>query len=175
VTGVDVAEPMLELARQRTDPSMPTEYLLDDATTLSRVAQDSVDGATCQLGLMDIPDLDAALYSIHRVLRPGGWLVAVLGHPCFLAPHAVTVDLAERRARAVPTYLEEGFWRSANPNGIRGRAGNYLNTLIQAGFRLDEIEEPQASPLLADEQPIYAAVPIVLGLRAIPEDRSPVR
>jgi hypothetical protein len=75
----------------------------------------------------------------------------------------------------VPTYLEEGFWRSANPNGIRGRAGNYLNTLIQAGFRLDEIEEPQASPLLADEQPIYAAVPIVLGLRAIAEDRSPVR
>jgi ubiquinone/menaquinone biosynthesis C-methylase UbiE len=182
VTGVDVAEPMLELARQRTDRSMPIEYLLDDATSLSRVAQDSVDGVTCQLGLMDIRDLDAALRAIHRVLRAGGWLVAVLGHPCFLAPDAVTVDLGERRARAVPTYLEEGFWRSANPNGIRGRAGNYhrtiatyLNALVRAGFRLDEIEEPQASPLLADEQPIYAAVPIVLGLRAIAEDRSPVR
>lgn len=177
VTGVDSAAGMLELARRHTDRAMPITYLLDDVTSLSRLREHGVDGVTCQLGLMDISDLDAALHAIRRVLRPGGWLVAVLGHPCFLAPHAVTITIDGREARAIPSYLGEGFWRSANPNGIRGRAGNhhrtiatYLNAVIRAGYRLDEIDEPAASARLASEQPIYAAVPIMFGFRAIAED-----
>lgn len=103
----------------------------------------------------------------------------MIGHPCFLAPYAATVNLDGQPARSVSAYFEKGFWRSSNPNGIRARGGNYhrtiapyLNALIRAGFRLDEINEPTASPLLAAEQPIYATVPIVFGLRAIVEERS---
>jgi len=60
------------------------------------------------------------------------------------------------------------------PPGMRGRAGNYhctlgayLNTLIQAGFAIEEISEPEATPLLADQQPVYTSVPIFLGVRAV--------
>lgn len=77
-------------------------------------------------------------------------------------------------ARAVRSYFHEGLWRSSNPQGIRGRAGNYhrtlatyLNTLIQGGFTIEEISEPEATPLLADQQPVYTSVPIFLGVRAV--------
>jgi SAM-dependent methyltransferase len=38
------------------------------------------DGCTCELALMDIDDLAGAL---STVLRPGGWFVASIVHPCF--------------------------------------------------------------------------------------------
>lgn len=174
VTGVDSAEAMIDLARQRTDPAAPVSYVVDDATRLASFADGAVDGVTCQLRLMDIADLDATVVAARRVLRPGGWFVAIIGHPCFLAPHVATTQLGGQPARAVRSYFHEGLWRSSNPQGIRGRAGNYhrtlatyLNTLIQGGFTIEEISEPEATPLLADQQPVYTSVPIFLGVRAV--------
>jgi hypothetical protein len=43
----------------------------------------------------------------------------------------------------------------------------YLNALGHAGLRLDAVEEPEASPLLASQQPVYARRPIFIGLGAI--------
>lgn len=124
---------------------------------------------------MDIGDLDACLLAIRRVLRLDGWFVFVIGHPCFLAPHATTAPDADgREGRLVSRYFDPGFWRSANPHGVRGRAGNfhrplstYLNSLIAARFWLDEFLEPRATPLLAEQQPVYQHVPIFFAGRAI--------
>lgn len=174
VTGVDVASAMIDLARRRTHISAPVTYHVGDATRLEGIGNSCFDGVTCQLGLMDVGDLDAALAAVHRVLRPGGWLVAVIGHPCFLAPHARQLKVDDHLVVGIGTYFDEGFWRSTNPDGIRGRAGNYhrtlatyLNTLTTAGFALEQIVEPDASPLLAAQQPIYANVPIFFGFRAV--------
>jgi hypothetical protein len=72
----------------------------------------------------------------------------------------------------VTGYFEERFWRSSNPNGVR-RAGNhhrtlstYLNSLVRSGFMLELVEEPMASPLLAQQQPLYEEVPIFFAARA---------
>ncbi len=127
-------------------------------------------------------ELAATLSAVHRVLRPGGWFVAVVAHPCFLAPHALTTTVEGRPARAVHAYFEDGFWRSGNPHGVRGRAGNhhrslatYLNALIGAGLRIDAVAEPRATPLLASQQPVYTGVPIFLGLRATTAATKPKR
>ncbi len=165
---------MLELARQRTDPGAPISWLMNDAEQLPGCDSHAFDGVTCQLGLMDIADLDAALSSIRRVLRPGGWFVFLISHPAFLAPHAETAaDSQGRTGRLISRYFDSEFWRSSNPNGIRGRAGNYhrplhvyLNGLIAAGFRLEAVVEPRASRLLAEQQPVFANVPIFLAARA---------
>jgi hypothetical protein len=76
--------------------------------------------------------------------------------------------------RLVRRYFDPEFWRSANPNGVRGRAGNYhrplstyLNSLITAGFVPDAFLEPRATPLLAEQQPVYQHVPIFFAGRAI--------
>src|SRR6266487_1445593 len=149
-------------------------YRVDDAERLSSCADASFDGVTCQLGLMDIGDLAAAVHAVARVLRPAGWFVLVIGHPCFLAPGASTAEgPGGVPGRLITGYLGEGFWRSGNPHGIRGRAGNYhrtlstyLNTLAGAGFVVAAVDEPRASALLLAEQPVYEHLPIFLGLRA---------
>jgi ubiquinone/menaquinone biosynthesis C-methylase UbiE len=167
VVGVDSSEAMLDRARTHDVPAVVT-YALDDAQVLGTQPDEAFDGVTCQLALMDIPDLDATLAAVRRVLRPGGWFAFVIGHPCTLVPDAVRTQLPDGRpAMTVAGYFDERFWRSANPNGVR-RAGNhhrtlstYLNALVRAGFRLDAVDEPRPSPLLATQQPAYAQVPML--------------
>jgi SAM-dependent methyltransferase len=87
VVGVDSSPEMVAFARRHAIPPS-VEYVVDDAQRLASLESGSFDGATCQLALMDIPDLDATLEALCRVLRPGGWFVFVIGHPCFLMPEA---------------------------------------------------------------------------------------
>jgi len=172
VVGVDQSEAMLELARRHGGPPS-LRYVHDDAQRLSRLADGMADGVTCQLGLMDIPDLDATLAAVRRVLRPGGWFVFVIGHPCVLTPDGETLQNADgTTGRWVSDYFTERFWRSPNPEGVR-RAGNYhrtlatyLNALIAAGFALERVAEPRASATLAAQQPVYASVPLMWAARA---------
>jgi SAM-dependent methyltransferase len=173
VVGTDASEAMVSLAGRHRDPSgCEVAYVVDDAQHLGAFCSASFDGVTCQLGLMDIPDLDATLGAMHRVLRDDGWFVFVIGHPCFLAPDAAVTERPDGRAAvAITGYLDERFWRSSNPNGVR-RAGNhhrtlatYLNALTRSGFVLDQVNEPRAAPLLARQQPLYSDVPIFLAGR----------
>lgn len=177
VVGVDASTAMLGRARQHdvdgTPGSTSVSYVHDDAERLTAFDDATFDGVTCQLGLMDIPDLDATLRAVRRVLRPGGWFVFVIGHPCFLAPDAMRVATAHGRpAVQVTGYFRERFWRSTNPQGVR-RAGNhhrtlatYLNALTGAGLVLEQADEPIARPLLAEQQPLYSEVPIFFAARA---------
>lgn len=166
VIGVDSSGEMVRLARERTART-DVRYVEDDAQRLASFPDAWADGVTCQLALMDIPDLDATLAAAHRVLRPGGWFAFVIGHPCFLAPDARPALLDDGRpAVTVTGYFDERFWRSANPQGVR-RAGNhhrmlatYLNALSAEGFVLERVDEPRPSAQLAAERPLYTQVPI---------------
>lgn len=123
VLGVDSSPVMIDLARRHGTPSgPPIEYREGDAQTLAQIDKDSFDGAVSHLALMDIPDLDSTLAAVHRVLRPGGWFVLVISHPCFLVPGAERVEVGEHAGLAVTGYFRERFWRSRHPNGVR-RAG----------------------------------------------------
>jgi SAM-dependent methyltransferase len=176
VVGTDQSEAMITAARRHLDSASASDidYVVDDAQELRAFKDSTFDGVTCQLGLMDIPDLRAGLESMYRVLRPDGWLVFVIGHPCFLVPDAtITTAIGGRPAVSITGYFRERFWRSSNPKGVR-RAGNYhrtlstyLNGLVRAGFVLDAVDEPSASDLLLQQQPLYAEVPIFFGGRAI--------
>lgn len=174
VLGVDASEAMIGLARGHGAPDEGNvSYVVDDAQGLATCDTASFAGVSCQLGLMDVGDLDATLAAVHRVLQRDGWFVFVISHPCFLVPDARPVDWDDgRRAVTVTGYFRERFWRSSSPDGVR-RAGNYhrtlstyLNALRRTGFVLEETREPTASPLLAAQQPLYREVPIFFAARA---------
>jgi hypothetical protein len=83
-------------------------------------------------------------------------------------------------SRRASSDFDEGFWRSANPDGIRGRVGNYhrtlstyLNTLAGFGFHLDAFEEPLPSPLLSEWEPVYSNLPIFFAARSLLLRRAP--
>lgn len=174
VVAADLSEAMIENARRHGTPAGPAiTYVVDDAQTLASLDAATFAGATCQLGLMDIPDLDATLAAVARVVEPGGWFAFVIGHPCFLVPGAGRTETADGTPAAVVSgYFRERFWRSTNPEGVR-RAGNYhrmlstyLTALSQAGFDLELALEPEANALLADQQSLYSQVPIFFAARA---------
>jgi SAM-dependent methyltransferase len=75
VLGVDVSARMLERARQRAGGS--AEFVLGDAQT-HQFERASFDAVISRCGLMFFADPDAAFANLHRALRPGGRLVALI-------------------------------------------------------------------------------------------------
>jgi 2-polyprenyl-3-methyl-5-hydroxy-6-metoxy-1,4-benzoquinol methylase len=137
VVGVDLSQKLLDIAR-REEESEPLDitYLHEDAQSLKSIVCEQFDGVVCNMALMDIPDLAATAHNTQRFLRPKGWFITSITHPCFQIPPN-------------HNYYEEGFWRSDNPDGVRGQVGAYhrtlsayLNAFGQAGLLLERMTEP---------------------------------
>jgi len=169
VTGTDISAALLEIARAE-DRRAPRgiEYVLDDATTLERFEDATFDGATANLAVNDIDDLDGLMAAVARVLKQGGWFVSSAMHPCFWAPTFEEADGVRR-----PDYFREGrWWRSDDsPAGPVAKLGHQhrtlstlLNALRPAGLVLDRIEEPRAG---------ISPVATVLVIRAIKAPLQP--
>lgn len=168
VIGVDISTQLIAIAQRDEDAEpLGVTYLVDDATTLTKLPDAAFDGVVCNLALMDIPDLTATYQTVWRILRPTGWFVFSITHPCFQSPHALWHTASNGTiSRELFSYFVEGFWRSDNPQGVRGQVGahhrtlsTYLTTLVQSHFVLEHLSEPQ--PLSTEP----AAVP---GYRVIP-------
>jgi len=174
VVGVDISAKLLEVARcdEANEPS-GIIYLQNDAQSLAGLEDASFDGVLCNLALMDIPDLHAAFRAVWCILRPHGWFVFSIVHPCLHPPASRWVRNVNGTVnREVAGYFAEIFWYSGNPNGVRGLVGayhrtlsTYLNSLLDAGFILDYFAEPQATGYIADRIPGYRESPGVLVVR----------
>jgi SAM-dependent methyltransferase len=148
VTGVDVSEDMLRRAAEkgvRTVHANAVSLPFEDA---------SFDAAVSVFTNTDVDDLAAVVREIARVVRPGGPVVYVAVHPCFVGPHSVYdpeggVPVFEPGwYRQVGRYTEApGIWRES---GVRIRVGAthlplapFLQAFVDAGLRLERIEEPE--------------------------------
>ena len=148
VTGVDISAEMLGRARAAS-PADITYIHADITSDLAWRDEQAFDGCTCDMALMDIYDLAGALSAVTAVLRPGGWFVASIVHPCLPG--------TERGASSWPPaqgYESEGWWISPedhSPDGVRIRVGathrklsTYLNALLDAGLEAERFDEPPA-------------------------------
>jgi ubiquinone/menaquinone biosynthesis C-methylase UbiE len=174
VTGIDLSEEMLALAaRHESREPLGVRYLQDDAEHLATVSAQQFDGVVCSMALMDCGDPGAVFRSVVRVLRPGGWLVSALTHPCFQVPGYQRVPVPpDAWAWQVTDYFTERTWHSADPGGVRSRVGahhrtlgSYLNAAAEAGLALTRVSEPPATGPLATRSPWYTQVPAILCLR----------
>ena len=153
VVGVDISEKLLQIAeREEATDSLGIKYVNDDACELSMIADASFDGVVCNWSLLDISDLDACLETVSRVLRPDGWLVFSITHPCFLTrDFAWKTEASDMSVdRLVRSYFQEGFSPPRVGGGIRGKVGRhyrtfgtYLNSVTGAGLMLDRVIESQ--------------------------------
>lgn len=76
VTGVDIAEPMLAIARQRCGASPQVSFALTDVSALP-YADASYDIALATQVYEYVDDIDGALAELARVVRPGGRVLLV--------------------------------------------------------------------------------------------------
>jgi ubiquinone/menaquinone biosynthesis C-methylase UbiE len=177
VTGLDLAPNLLALA-QRSEEQEPLGivYVQGDAERTEQLRDCQFTGCICVMALINIPDLQATFQSIRRILKPGGWLVFAIPHPCFETPHAQWTSLPDPvhpRGRIVTGYFDERQWFSSNPDGVRSRVGDYhrmlstyLNQLAAAGFALDRALEPGPSARQAERVSGTREVPTLLLIRA---------
>jgi ubiquinone/menaquinone biosynthesis C-methylase UbiE len=174
VTGVDLCESLLAIGRaEELRNSRSVSYVFADAQRLDGVDDASFDAAVCSLALMDIPDLDCCLDEAARIVRPHGWLVFTITHPCFQTPESRWTGKAGGTVkREVRGYFREGHWRSDNPDGVRGRVGAYHRTLstyvaalAHAGWTIEAMREPQPTDEVSARVPGYAEAAAVLAVR----------
>lgn len=174
VVAIDLSPELIALAQQEElATSLGITYIVADAQTLNAVPDAQFDGVVCNLALMDIPNLPATCQAVWRVLRPGGWFVVSITHPCFEAPHARWQTTADgSTSRLIIDYLTEGFWRSCNPVGVRGKVGanhrtlaTYINTFIASGLTIDRIVEPQPAEVEGQSAHGTRTIPTFMLLR----------
>ena len=160
VVGVDISQQLLQIA-ERDEHAEPLgiEYINDDASEISKLDDATFDGVACNWSLLDIDDLDGCLKAVERVLRPGGWLVFSVTHPCFLTRgFAWESERGETSVDSlVGSYFREGFSPPGVGGGIRGRVGRhyrtlgtYLNGVVDAGLVLERTVELQRNAGQAD-------------------------
>jgi SAM-dependent methyltransferase len=147
VTGVDVSADQLRVARARAGGTV--ELVHADASSLP-FPDASFDAVAAVFVHTDLPDYRAVVAEAVRVLRSGGRFVHLGLHPCFVGPFSRYQGAAE------PPLLFSGYrqtgWTDDAPGfgeGLRREIGAWhlplaelLNALLDAGLRLDRLEEP---------------------------------
>jgi ubiquinone/menaquinone biosynthesis C-methylase UbiE len=136
VTGVDVSEEMLRHARRyEADDPRRIAYVHGDAQNLT-FAERIFDGVACHMALMDIPGLAPTIDSVARVLRPGGWFVFSIVHPCYRGHVDNVTDY----------LLDHRYQKRIPPDWLPAHAyhrplGTYLSELARAGFHIERVVE----------------------------------
>jgi len=146
VTGIDVSEDMLRLARER-----GLEVVHADAAALP-FDDESFDAVISMWTHTDVDDFAPVVREIARVLRRDGPFVYLGAHPCFVGPHSRFVS-----AKGVPV-LHAGYRQTERytdapgitRDGLRAKVGAthlplglFLQTFFDAGFSLEHFEESE--------------------------------
>lgn len=162
VTGVDISEKMLEKAREKTDSAIC--YLQSSIEDIS-FQPDSFDVVLSSLAFHYIASFEQVVQKVSSVLAPGGAFVFSVEHPVFTAYGSQDWYYDENGKILhfpVDNYFYEGE-RNANFLGeevtkYHRTLTSYLNGLLQNGFELKAVVEPQPSeqllrtvPGMADE------------------------
>ena len=185
LTALDVSETFLRAA---SDADASIGHVLADGISLP-FPNRSFDAVTAFMSMMDMPDPEAALVEVARVVRPGGWLQFSITHPVSSIPRRrwIDDDHGERSMLAIGGYFDEGEmidrWSfGAAPDEMRERhepftitwsrrtVSSWINLVIASGFAIDHVAEPFADQATAAAHPEVAdtrIVPYCLIIRAL--------
>ena len=172
VTAIDASPTLLRYA-QEADPA--SRYLLADAAALP-FADESFEIIVAYNSLMDIEDMHGAVREAAQVLTPGGRFCICVTHP---VSDAGGFDAKEPDATFTirGSYLgrrpyDQTFERDELRMRFRGWSyalEDYARALEEAGFLIERLREPAASPAAVAHLASYRRwqrLPMFLHLRA---------
>jgi 2-polyprenyl-3-methyl-5-hydroxy-6-metoxy-1,4-benzoquinol methylase len=168
VTGVDLADRFLEIAREReSQERLGITYHHASVAEMDLLPGSHFHKAVSNYVLMDVRDYEGALRHVYRVLRPGGRFVVVISHPCFSCGPAGWVIPAldsprkeDRFGFRVDAYFQPGpifaQWGDLDPvMGYHRPLRDYWGAFAKVGFRVDGFEEPSITERGLRELPVY--------------------
>ncbi|MEN6548843.1 MAG: class I SAM-dependent methyltransferase [Armatimonadia bacterium] len=169
LTGVDVSEQMIELARdEEAREPLGIRYEVSSVNDLSLFTADSFDMIVSTMALMDCADYNGAIAEFARVLRPGGTLAFSVTHPCFAndprewhrdedgnacelvtGPYRQSPRVVEWSFGAAPGYEREPFTVPVFSRTLT----EYFNPLAPNGFCLERLLEPEPTEKACQKEP----------------------
>jgi SAM-dependent methyltransferase len=174
VVGVDASAAQIAEAGRR---GGGVHYARGSATSLP-LGTGRFDAVVSCLVLEHVPDLDACLDEVSRVLRPGGRFILFVNHPLFQTPGSgwiddQVLDPPEQYWRVGP-YLSEGVTIEEVDAGVRlpffhRPLSRYVNAMAARGLYLTRMVEPAPPTRFLALAPQYAdaaSIPRLLLLRA---------
>ena len=148
-TGLDPTRELIAQAR-RLDPA--GHYVEGQAERLL-FADASFDLVVSYLSLIDIPDIDAAIPEMVRVLRPGGHLLIANSTSFNTAgmEHDWRLDEnGQRVAFQIDNYLDarQGWiaWKGIRIVNHHRPLSTYMKLLLDQGLQLKHFDEPSPTP-----------------------------
>lgn len=168
VVGIDVSTEMLAHARDRVGDRAEGRAHLQQADLGEPLPfeTDAFDGVISALALGYVRDWEATVAEFARVLEPGGFLVFSTGHPCDQFPF----ETDDSSANYFEVERREKAWEVDVPY-YRRPFGAVVNPLLDAGFRLDSVVEPQPTEAFEKQRPERyekeSRYPVFLCVRAL--------
>lgn len=177
VLGVDVAPGLVATARRRAR-TLPAavrgrlSFAVDGLAARGHGPPAGLDGVLASLALMHVARMEPVLAAWARGLRPGGRLVLVLPHPCFMGPATSwaarlpqvprgTPVLEELRVREYPLRGAQRFRFDASFPAPTVNHHRSLETMQEAlaahGFLTRRLREPRPSGRRAAGDPAWEA------------------
>jgi 2-polyprenyl-3-methyl-5-hydroxy-6-metoxy-1,4-benzoquinol methylase len=161
VVACDFCQGIVNCAKEKSPAeSNQIEYCNIDATDeaqLLSLGEGRFDSAVCSMAMMDMPTIEPLLFSLHKLLKPGGRFVFSVSHPCFnTASTRVTAELKQDTGNprqvfgvAIEKYLStevelsNGILNQPEPHySFHRPLSALLAACFQAGFVVDGFLEP---------------------------------
>ena len=136
----------------------------------------SFDAVLACLVFEHIPDADAAIAEVARVLEPCGRFVFLLNHPLLQAPGSGWIDdhiLMEQYWRIGPYLVEDTTMEEVDKGVVlpfvHRPLSRYVNAMAREGLLVTHMDEPAPPPgflARAEEYEFAATIPRLLLMRA---------
>ncbi len=163
VLGTDISKHMIEIAKKENSVE-GVEYKLLAMEDLDTI-EERFDIVMSSLALHYVADFGMIVKSVYDKLNNGGYFVFSIEHPMKLAPilngevEKSHLEINGKYFQLISDYNREGerkrLWNGEYVIKYHRSMSSIINTLIKAGFVIEEILEPIPSEEALNKRPKY--------------------
>jgi ubiquinone/menaquinone biosynthesis C-methylase UbiE len=170
ITGIDSSKRLIDIAQKKNKTfSHCINFLLGDASRLDQLSPNSFDVAVCNMALMFIKRFEETIQEVARVLKPQGFFVLSLLHPCFLTPGSgwILEDSPDTGKGNRIGWKTDNYHLRLVFHGVMTECdtketyyfcrtlGDYFRALRKSGFVVMDLREPLPPKEMMEKHPNF--------------------